>query len=205
VDVDARVVASTHRDLAGCVRDGTFRRDLYHRIAGTVVRVPPLRERPEDILPLARHFARLASSSSSSSSSAMVASSDAAAASGGERRGSGALGLELEAARLLVEHDWPGNARELQHVVARAVALADGPVIQAEHLPPELHASRGGLPHASLVLAMDESYRDAKRSFDQLYFQRLLERTKRNLSEAARESGLTRSHLYNRLDELGLR
>src|SRR5207248_8516162 len=97
--VDVRVIAATHRDLAAMVREGRFREDLYHRLAVLQVRMPPLRERPEDIAELVEGFLSRV-----------------------ERPG--AIGPQTLAR--LVSHDWPGNVRELRNVVERAVSLAAG-------------------------------------------------------------------------------
>jgi DNA-binding NtrC family response regulator len=182
IRVDVRVVSATHEDLAARVVERRFRRDLFHRIAGATVEVPPLRERPEDILPLAREFARRAAAEQS-------------------RR---ALCLDLEMARELLGYAWPGNVRELQHVISRAVALADGPFLHAALLPRELRTATD-LLQGSAVLGLDEEYRVARRHFERLYFARLVERCAGNLSEASRIAGLTRSHLYRKLEDLDLR
>lgn len=182
VPIDVRIVAATHQDLAERVKAQAFRRDLYHRIAGATVRVPALRERPEDILPLAREFARRA------------------AAASGRRLD----GLTLEAARLLLGYRWPGNVRELSYAIARAVALADGRVLHPELLPPEI-AGGADPGRADLILGLSQDFRQARQGFEKCYFERLLQRARGNMSEAARAAGLTRSHLYNKLKELGLR
>jgi len=113
VAVDVRWVAATNRDLRSMARDGTFREDLYHRLAVFPIRLPALRERRDDIVPLAESL--IARLSASSRSAAPPRMDDAAKA------------------RLRGE-DWPGNVRELRNVLERAMILADGPVINAEHL-----------------------------------------------------------------------
>ncbi len=182
VQVDVRLVSATHQDLAEMVREGRFRRDLYHRLAAAEVELPPLRERPEDILPIARNLAeRLAAA-----------------------RATPPIGLDLEAARTLVGYSWPGNVRELRHVIERAMALADGCVIHAGVLPPAL-AGESDHHLADAYLALREEYRVARRAFEALYFKRLLGSCDGNLSRAARAAGLARGHFYRKLDELGLR
>ncbi len=121
--VDVRVVAATHRDLEARVAAGSFREDLLYRLRGVEIRVPPLRERREDIAELARHFL--------------------AHAPGGAGRS-----LAPEALAALAGRAWPGNVRELQSAVHRAAAFAGGPVIVAADLPPEPAeegATAGGL------------------------------------------------------------
>ncbi len=122
VRVDVRVIAATHRDLTAMVKEGSFREDLYYRLQVVPIRIPPLRDRKDDILPLAKHFLRL------------LAQSDAEPPV-----------LSPDAATALRAHSWPGNVRELRNVVERALAFAPTPrVLGREHLfigPP----SRGSL------------------------------------------------------------
>ena len=114
--VDVRVVAATNRELGRDVETGHFRRDLYYRLRVIEIPIPPLRERPEDVLPLAK---------------ALLV--DAAA-----RTGAKVDGFTPEAARLLQRHRWPGNVRELANAVERAAVLADGARVGAEDLPDEI-------------------------------------------------------------------
>jgi len=108
IDVDARVIAATNRDLGAEIRAGRFREDLFHRLAVFPVHLPPLRERPGDLRPLAMHvLAGLA-----------------------RRLGRGRLRLSEEAMAVLVEHAWPGNVRELGNALERAAILTDGEVIE---------------------------------------------------------------------------
>jgi len=109
--VDARVVAATNRNLREEVRRGTFREDLYYRVAAFPIEIPPLRSRPADVLPLARHFLQLLHSPSHTAST-----------------------LSEDACAALVAHDWPGNVRELQNAIERAVVLAGGDILTAEML-----------------------------------------------------------------------
>jgi len=114
--IDVRVVAATNRDLARDVETGHFRKDLYFRLRVIEIPIPPLRERPEDVLPLAK---------------ALLV--DAA-----RRTGAKVMGFTPEAARLLLRHPWPGNVRELANAVERAAVLADGARVDAEDLPDEI-------------------------------------------------------------------
>jgi DNA-binding NtrC family response regulator len=114
--VDVRVVAATNRDLAEAMRTAQFRQDLYYRINTITVTLPPLRERPEDIALLARHFV------------------ESNAAYGIRRLGDRALAL-------LERYSWPGNVRELLHAIERAVILAKGEEIEPGDLPPEVAGS----------------------------------------------------------------
>ncbi|OJY17089.1 MAG: sigma-54-dependent Fis family transcriptional regulator [Myxococcales bacterium 68-20] len=119
VTVDARIVCATHRDLATLIARGQFREDLYYRLNVLRLIVPPLRERPEDVIPLARHFLT--------------------------QEGRPELRLEAEAKKALEQHAWPGNVRELANVVKHGVALARGTAIDLEHLPEELTTTQPSL------------------------------------------------------------
>ena len=109
--VDVRVIATTNRDLASCVRAGTFREDLYYRLNVVPLRVPPLRERRDDIAPLTRYFAARASSEQDRPLESIAP---------------GAM-------ELLDDYEWPGNVRELQHAVERAVVTSGGARLEAWH------------------------------------------------------------------------
>ncbi|NVB38962.1 sigma-54-dependent Fis family transcriptional regulator [Pseudenhygromyxa sp. WMMC2535] len=111
--VDVRILAATHRDLAADVAQGRFREDLYYRLRVVEIQMPPLRERPEDILPLARLLL----------------------AEAGDRMGRTLSGFEPAACEALLAHTWPGNVRELQNAVERAVAMARGRTVEAGDLP----------------------------------------------------------------------
>ncbi|MBK9089671.1 MAG: sigma 54-interacting transcriptional regulator [Holophagales bacterium] len=129
--IDVRVVAATNRDLARDVETGHFRKDLYYRLRVIEIPIPPLRDRPEDVLPLAK---------------ALLV--DAA-----ERTHVKVSGFTPEAARLLLRHTWPGNVRELANAVERAAVLADGVRVGAEDLPDEIGRPARGAGAAGDTLA----------------------------------------------------
>jgi NtrC-family two-component system response regulator AlgB len=114
--VDVRLVAATNHDLEAAMKEGTFREDLYYRLNGVRLRLPPLRERPGDVPLLIEHFTARAA----------------------ERYGVAPPEVSLEALRALRAHRWPGNVRELEHVVERMVVLARGGAVELRHLPEEL-------------------------------------------------------------------
>jgi DNA-binding NtrC family response regulator len=122
ISTDVRVLAATNQDLAEAIGAGRFRRDLYHRLSQVEIRVPALRERPEDILPLAHLFLS---------------------------RENGGYTLAEEAAAALERYDWPGNVRELRNVVSKAVIHAARPEIRAADLPAEIHVPRAAPRKAS--------------------------------------------------------
>ena len=107
--IDVRIVCATHRDLRARVREGTFREDLFYRLRGVTVELPPLRDRPQDILPLAEHFLA-------------------------QVEGDAKRTFASDARAALLSHRWPGNARELRHVVHLAVLLGEGKVLRASSL-----------------------------------------------------------------------
>ena len=113
VPTRARFVAASNTDLEAAVRAGQFRADLYHAIAAMTLTIPPLRERPREILPLANLFAQYA---------------------WGQSGNSGRLGFSAQARAVLAWHRWPGNVRELRDVVERAVPSCQGHIIHARHL-----------------------------------------------------------------------
>lgn len=134
VRTDVRVLASTNADLEALVEAGRFRSDLYYRINVIRIELPPLRERPEDILLLVEHFLqRLATLA-----------------------GRPAPSISPGAAAALLAHSWPGNVRELQNVVEHAFVLCPGDTILPEHLPPYLSPGRSASPQALSLAALEE-------------------------------------------------
>ncbi len=113
VEIDVRIIAATNRDLAAEVRAGRFREDLFYRLNVIQIRVPPLRERREDVLRLAEHFLRRFAA----------------------EHGRGPLSLSRETRRLIDEYAFPGNVRELENLIERAVTLSDGPEVTMDALP----------------------------------------------------------------------
>ena len=135
--VDVRIIATTNRDLAQAVERGTFRQDLYYRLSVLPIRIPPLRERPEDIPVLAHHFAQRAAADLKREITAIAP----------------------EALALLQRYEWPGNVRELQHAVERAVILTAGPVLQPASFDPireALGMRRTPLSSASVPAALPD-------------------------------------------------
>ncbi|MBX6314979.1 MAG: sigma 54-interacting transcriptional regulator, partial [Isosphaeraceae bacterium] len=116
IKVDVRIIAATHQDLEALIEAGRFREDLYYRLNVISIRTPALRERKEDIFELAVHFLGLHA----------------------RRVGKGVTHLDEGAIEVLMAYDWPGNIRELENVIERAVVLADGPAVTLDDLPPEI-------------------------------------------------------------------
>jgi transcriptional regulator with PAS, ATPase and Fis domain len=138
IRVDVRLVAATHRDLRVALRDGTFREDLYFRLASFVMQVPPLRERQAEVLPLAELFVqRLA-----------------------QRMGVKPPILAADAAGALRRYGWPGNVRELRNAVEHAMVLADD-TIRAEHLPESLAGGAAGAASGAMRARLEELERSS--------------------------------------------
>ncbi|GFO64732.1 sigma-54-dependent Fis family transcriptional regulator [Geomonas paludis] len=167
--VDIRVVAATNRNLSDEVSKGNFRRDLYYRLRVIEVRVPPLRERNEDILPLARIFLEQAS----------------------RRAGRKVTGFTPKAADQLLRYGWPGNVRELQNAVEHAVALCLDTRADLEDLPEEL---RSALPRAGIV----ESVRPLE-EIEREYILAALRATGNNKARTAAELNIGVATLYRKL------
>ncbi len=205
--VDVRILAATHQDLEALIRAGRFREDLYYRLNVICLHAPALRERREDIFELAVYFLDLHA----------------------RRTGKPVTHLEPEAVEALAAHDWPGNIRELENVLERAVVLADGPAITLDDLPTELRqAGRRGLrprlpapagersrraaaaAHAGVasdptIGVLDDA--DGGNEFAAYERQRLLDalgEANGNKSVAARLLGLPRSTLFSKLKKHGI-
>ncbi len=182
VTVDVRVVVATHRDLERMVRQGTFREDLFHRIYVFPLRLPPLRERLEDVPVLCEHFLR------------QIA----------EQNGWKSRSLSPEAVAELQRYDWPGNVRELRNVVERLLLLSTGEgQIESEtvHLAlPALHTAgeNSGAAFGSGPLA------GRVESFERAAIEAELKRQNFHITNAARALGLERSHLYKKCQQLGI-
>ncbi len=181
IRVDVRVIAATNRDVAAMVAEGTFREDLYYRLNVINVQLPPLRERREDIPLLVHHFLN-------------------------KYAGTG-RSITPDALQALEEYAWPGNIRELENVVERAVVLAEGDSIGLQALPAHLvrEIDLGGIKGQ---LPLEGPYRDAKQTFlqqfDRAYGALLLERAKGNVTLAAEMAGMDRSNFRKILKRAGL-
>ena len=175
----ARVVASAEANLEGAVKDGAFREDLYHRLRVLPLRVPALRDRRADILPLASAFVR-----------------DAAA-----RHRRPALRLSGDAVSVLERYDWPGNVRELKHIIERAVLSMDAArdEIGPAELPLELFEDTSRLYNADMT--GQPTLDDVERRYVEL----VLRQAKNNQSEAARILGISRKALWEKRRRYGLK
>jgi two-component system NtrC family response regulator len=175
--VDVRVIAATHVDLEAAIREGRFREDLYFRLNVLAIRVPPLRERKEDIPVLVRHFIGLHRSEGASDA------------------------VSEEAMSALMAHDWPGNVRELQNAIEHALVVADGVEIRAEHLPESVRSRAGSSSGRTLLLPEDGIELER---LERELIEQALERTGGNQTRAAQLLGITRPTLIYRMEKHGI-
>ncbi|KQP15080.1 sigma-54 dependent transcriptional regulator [Pseudorhodoferax sp. Leaf267] len=184
VKVDVRVVAATHRDLALAVQGGSFREDLFYRLNVLAVRLPPLRERLADIIPLAEHFLRRA----------------AARQDGGAPKA-----LSAGAAQALLRHRWPGNVRELRNLMERCQALVRHRVVDAADLALEGDAGSAGQGDTALPAAwLEGSLPATVERLERVLIAQALSRSGGNRAEAARLLGIHRQLLYRKMAQYGM-
>jgi DNA-binding NtrC family response regulator len=186
IKVDVRVIAATNRDLEQQVRDGKFREDLYYRMNVLRIAMPPLRERDDDVVLLAEHYARAFSKDFRKP----------------------VRGLSEEARAALRDYSWPGNVRELRNVVERAVLLAEGSTLDAidfEGLTPLRHESAAPAPASGssggISLPQDGLRLD---DVEKQLITLALERTRGNQTRAAALLGLHRDQIRYRMEKYGL-
>jgi transcriptional regulator with GAF, ATPase, and Fis domain len=176
---DVRVIAATNADLESALARGAFREDLYYRLRVFEIRLPALRERREDILPMAEAFLEEI----------------------GSVVGRPAAGISREARDTLLSYPWPGNVRELRNALERATILCDGGLITLEHLP--IRVSFKPVPAEE-----NGSVRSGGATLDSVerdLIVQALDEARNNRSQAARLLGITRSQLYSRIQKHGLR
>jgi len=186
IHVDIRLLAATNRDLNSDIEEGRFRSDLFYRLNVINIRMPALRERPEDIPLLVNYFI----------------------ARHGPRLHKPNVGITPAAMELLNRYYWPGNVREMENVIERILVLLDGDMIEPEDIPADI---RNGMALRVVPLpaapqkAIPVDYKEARGQFETDYLRELLERTGGSVSEAARISGVSRRNLYEKLERLGIR
>lgn len=169
IDFDVRVIAASHQNLDQAVAEGRFREDLYYRLNVVQFDIPPLRERPEDVMPLAEHFLHELQAN--------------------KREPDRLRGLSRDAARLLIGHDWPGNVRQLRNVMEQAIVLTRKGPITAEVI-------RRALRKDSTAL---RPLADARDDFERDYLVRVLRASAGKVAEAARLAGRNRTEFYRLL------
>jgi two-component system nitrogen regulation response regulator NtrX len=174
IRVSVRVISATNRDLTSLVEQHKFREDLYYRLCVVPIRVPPLRERPEDVRPLALYFL-----------------DDFC-----RRNSFRPKRFDDAVFPILESMSWPGNARELKNVVERMAILTPGDVLGPESIPIEMKAQPAAGPRSTI--------REARETAEREHILRALEQSKWNVSSAARALGMERTNLHKRIRALGL-
>ena len=176
IKVDLRIIAATNRPLEMRVMDGQFREDLFYRLNVIPIHIPPLRERRDDIMPLARHFVMDANT----------------------RFHKSIKGFTPDAERLMVGYQWPGNVRELRNLIERLVILGSSELIEPQHLPVQFAATQvrqAAVPEAST----DEPRTLAE--VERAYIAQIMQRVESNKSKAAKILGISRQTLRKKLME----
>jgi len=196
IQTDVRIIAATHRDLETMSNEGTFRSDLYYRLNGFTITVPPLRERGDDIVLLLERIYSLYA----------------------KQFGKEVQGIAPDALKLLIEYPWPGNVREMQSAVRRALLQTTGPVLLADSLPEEIRAGsrRPGhdVSHSGVASGLErlievrlqaksnDLYAETLAAMETCLLTRVLKLTAGNQSQAARILGITRGSLRNKIHAL---
>jgi DNA-binding NtrC family response regulator len=194
IKVDIRLISATNRDLWRLVQEGKFREDLYYRLNVYPIRVPPMRERPEDLLPLIGHFiARISLA-----------------------EGKRIVGIDPAAERLLTGYDWPGNVRQLENAVFRAVVLCDGErlsvcdfpqIAQLAGMPTPVRAPGGGGtagPNGALSVFDGGGDLRPLADVEADMIRHAIDRYRGQMTEISRRLGIGRSTLYRKVRDLGL-
>jgi DNA-binding NtrC family response regulator len=181
IKVDVRIIAATNADLQAAVQKGRFRDDLYYRLNVIVIRIPPLRERIDDIPLLAEHFIKKY----------------------GEENQRNGLSLQPSAMKILMDYEWPGNVRELENIVERAVVLSPGNSISADIFPKNIALPRMVVPPN--VAIENASLKEMVGDFEKSIILAALEKTNGNQKKAAQLLSVNATTLSEKLKRLGIR
>jgi transcriptional regulator with GAF, ATPase, and Fis domain len=185
VKVDVRIVAATHRNLEAMIHDGGFRRDLFFRLNVFPIDMPPLRDRIEDIPELVQYFLTRA------------------------EPGRFVHGVDDDVLLAFKHHHWPGNIRELEHVLERAIVLGSGPILMLQDLPAEFQENHfvtelTGMDQLSSGANLSQTARNRKMALLREQIVQVLSRAGGNKSEAARALAMPRSTLVSHMRRLGI-
>jgi len=181
IEVDVRVIAATNKDLEEEIEAGDFREDLFYRLNVVPIRVPPLRERRDDVPMLVQHFADIMS----------------------KREGVTPRKFDESAVAHLLELPWPGNVRELRNTVERLMILSSGDAVRAEDVD-LLAAGRGAAPGVGGDILAAETFSDFKDRAERAYILQRLRENDWNVAETARQIDMPRSNLYKKIERYGL-
>ena len=179
IHVDVRIISATNADLAERVKASKFRQDLFFRLNGVTIQVPPLRQRREDIPLLIEHFIKLAN----------------------EAHGTKVTGITPEAQRALVAFDWPGNVRQLRNMIENMVVLVGEGKLAVQDLPAELRGPSAPAAEGAIIATAGVSIAEAEKEL----IRKTLEMVGGNRQQAARILGIGERTLYRKIKEYGLR
>ncbi len=174
---DVRILTATNADMQQLVKEGKFREDLYYRINVLDIEIPPLRERRCDIPLLIRHYLKIY----------------------GLRHGRDNIRMARDAEAVLLSYDFPGNVRELENIIQRAVILSDGPVIETRHLPPAVVCQAEAACMHKEFSSFKAAKRHAVEQFERRYIIDCLKATGGNISSAARIAGINVKNFYDKM------
>jgi len=180
IEVDIRVIAATNYDIELASREGKFRQDLFYRLNVCPIYIPPLRERMEDIIPLANHF---------------ISHYDV-------KFRKSIRGLDKEAQRLFLEYNWPGNVRELKNAVERAMIFEENSLITPKYLPIHLNGNSSSFPEISLDESSDQNL--SLYEMEQKLIIQALKKTNGNKTQAARLLNITRDVLRYKIKKFNI-
>jgi len=179
ITIDVRLVAATHRSLEKMVHEGTFREDLYYRLNVIRIELPPLRDRLEDVPVLAAHFCQKYS------------------------RGKTPPDIDPEAMKMLLEHPWPGNVRQLENAIERGCVTARDNLIRSIDLPPDVARPTGnGKPHplqVDLARSLPEQLAEITARFEERYLRKALKKTRGHVGKCAAITGLSRRSITDKI------
>lgn len=183
IPIDVRIIAATNRELLQSVKDGLFREDLYYRLNVVELIIPPLRERPEDIELLSRHFIQHFA----------------------EQYKKAVENISPVAVSILCKHSWNGNVRELKNAIEHAVIMTNQNIITQEDLPAYLKPIQGDEDiHQLLPDIFNSPYSEAKDLFDKLYLDSLMKGVKGEVTQASAKSGIARQNLYDKFKKYSI-
>lgn len=182
ISVDVRVVAATNKDLEAMAESGDFRIDLLYRLNAITIEVPPLRDRTDEVAPLAALFL----SEAARSSSLPVKT------------------LDSDVLELLCRYSWPGNVRELRNVMERAAVIADGPTVRVEDLPPKIRSEADGRESERPSEPLDADFKERIKQYELELIVDALERTDGNQTEAAKILRMPLRTLVHKISQYGL-
>jgi two-component system nitrogen regulation response regulator NtrX len=181
VQVDVRFIFSTNRDLKTLVKEGKFREDLYYRINVIPIHIIPLRERKEDIIPIAVYYLNAFST----------------------KYGKKGMEFSDEVKEVFLRYSWPGNVRELRNIVERLVIMSKGGRITLDEVREYTSEILVG-GYTKDGINFDLPYRDAKSQFEKIYFQRMIAKVGNSITGLSKATGLDRTYLYRKLESLGI-